>query len=151
MQNRAKPSATAASDQRHSALDDLLLILLRSMQALKEAFMVVKTLLYSFTAVSILGCSACFAQSLNYGKVESTYKEQKPDGTADKASPKLYQNAVKGSHYKNVTIEMRKAGGDSTSAGKPFLATSPALTTQGTVGGSTGPTKPSLPTTSRQR
>jgi hypothetical protein len=120
------------------------------MQALKEAIMVVKTLLYSFAAVSILGCSVCFAQSLNYGKVETTYKEQKSDGT-DKASPKLYQNAVKGSHYKNVTIEMRKAGGDPKSAGKPFLATSPALTTQGTVGGSTGPTKPSLPTTSRQR
>jgi hypothetical protein len=121
------------------------------LQALKEAFMIVKTLLYSFTAVSILGCSACFAQSLNYGKVEYKYTPQKQDGTADKASPKLYQNAVKGSHYKNVTIEMRKAGGDPKSAGKPFLATSPALTTQGTVGGGTGPTKPSLPTTSRQR
>ena len=35
--------------------------------------MVVKTFLYLFTAVSILGCSACFAQSLNYGKVEWTY------------------------------------------------------------------------------
>ena len=111
--------------------------------------MVVKTLLYSFAAVSILGCSASLAEEIhfNYGTVEHTYTQQKPDGTADKASPKLYQNATKGSHYPKATLEMRKAGGDQTGAGKPSLATSPALTTQGTVGGSTGPTKPTLPTT----
>jgi hypothetical protein len=34
------------------------------------------------------------------------------------ASPKLLQNTATGAHYKNVTIEMRKAGGDPQLSGK---------------------------------
>src|SRR5262245_490246 len=41
--------------------------------------------------------------------------------TSDKASPAFFRNCVAGAHYKTVTLEMRKAGGDPTSAGKPFL------------------------------
>lgn len=41
--------------------------------------------------------------------------------TSDKASPLFFKNCCVGAHYKTVTIEMRKAGGDPTSAGKPFL------------------------------
>src|SRR5262245_36667013 len=41
--------------------------------------------------------------------------------TSDKASPVFFKNCCIGSHYPNVTIEMRKAGGDPTSAGKIFL------------------------------
>src|SRR5262249_27608195 len=41
--------------------------------------------------------------------------------TSDKASPAFFRNCVAGAHYKTVTLEMRKAGGDPTSAGKPSL------------------------------
>jgi type VI protein secretion system component Hcp len=39
----------------------------------------------------------------------------------DQASPAFFRNCVAGAHYKSVTLEMRKAGGDPASAGKPFL------------------------------
>jgi type VI secretion system secreted protein Hcp len=41
--------------------------------------------------------------------------------TSDKASPVFFKNCCIGSHYASVTIEMRKAGGDPASTGKPFL------------------------------
>jgi type VI secretion system secreted protein Hcp len=41
--------------------------------------------------------------------------------TTDKASPLFFKNCCVGAHYGTVTIEMRKAGGDPVSAGKPFL------------------------------
>ena len=41
--------------------------------------------------------------------------------TSDSASPFFFLNAATGAHYKTVTIQMRKAGGDPQSAGKPFL------------------------------
>jgi type VI secretion system secreted protein Hcp len=39
----------------------------------------------------------------------------------DSASPAFFRNCVAGAHYKKVTLEMRKAGGDPTKAGTPFL------------------------------
>jgi type VI protein secretion system component Hcp len=47
---------------------------------------------------------------------EFTIKE-----TTDNASPAFFRNVVEGAQYKSVTIEMRKAGGDPTSAGESFL------------------------------
>ena len=41
--------------------------------------------------------------------------------TTDSASPAFFKGCVAGSHYKQVTIEMRKAGGDPKSAGQPYL------------------------------
>ena len=41
--------------------------------------------------------------------------------TSDSASPLFFLNAATGAHYDKVTIQMRKAGGDPQSAGKPFL------------------------------
>ena len=41
--------------------------------------------------------------------------------TTDTASPAFFRNCVAGAHYKKVVLEMRKAGGDPHSAGKPFL------------------------------
>src|SRR5437588_9526927 len=41
--------------------------------------------------------------------------------SSDQASPWFFFNSCVGSHYKNVYIEMRKAGGDIASAGKAFL------------------------------
>jgi type VI secretion system secreted protein Hcp len=41
--------------------------------------------------------------------------------TTDKASPLFFKNCCVGAHYKTVTIEMRKAGGDPNTAGVPFL------------------------------
>jgi type VI secretion system secreted protein Hcp len=41
--------------------------------------------------------------------------------TADSASPLFFKSAATGAHYKIVTLEMRKAGGDPQSSGKPFL------------------------------
>src|SRR5207244_3640932 len=41
--------------------------------------------------------------------------------TTDSASPAFFKNCCAGAHYQKVTIEMRKAGGDPASAGKPFL------------------------------
>jgi type VI protein secretion system component Hcp len=41
--------------------------------------------------------------------------------TTDAASPAFFRNCVAGAHYKKVTLAMRKAGGDPSSAGKPFL------------------------------
>jgi Type VI secretion system effector, Hcp len=36
----------------------------------------------------------------------------------DTASPKFFRNTATGAHYKNVTVEMRKAGGDPQLSGK---------------------------------
>jgi type VI secretion system secreted protein Hcp len=41
--------------------------------------------------------------------------------TSDSASPLFFLNAATGAHYDKVTIQMRKAGGDPKSTGKPFL------------------------------
>jgi type VI secretion system secreted protein Hcp len=41
--------------------------------------------------------------------------------TSDSASPTFFKNCVAGAHYEKVTLEMRKAGGDPASSGKPFL------------------------------
>jgi type VI secretion system secreted protein Hcp len=41
--------------------------------------------------------------------------------TSDASSPTFFKNCVAGSHYKTVTITMRKAGGDPSTAGKAFL------------------------------
>ncbi|HWY87016.1 MAG TPA: type VI secretion system tube protein Hcp [Gemmataceae bacterium] len=41
--------------------------------------------------------------------------------TTDSASPLFFKNCCVGAHYKSVTVEMRKAGGDPMTAGKPFL------------------------------
>jgi type VI secretion system secreted protein Hcp len=41
--------------------------------------------------------------------------------TTDSASPAFFRNCAAGAHYKKVILEMRKAGGDPQSAGKPFL------------------------------
>jgi len=41
--------------------------------------------------------------------------------TTDNASPVFFKNCCTGSHYGTVTVEMRKAGGDASSSGIPFL------------------------------
>lgn len=41
--------------------------------------------------------------------------------TSDRASPDFFKNCCAGAHYEYVIIEMRKAGGDPNTAGKPFL------------------------------
>ena len=41
--------------------------------------------------------------------------------TTDSASPVFFKNSVAGSHYGKVILTMRKAGGDPSSAGQPFL------------------------------
>lgn len=41
--------------------------------------------------------------------------------TTAAASPAFFRNCVAGAHYKKVTLAMRKAGGDPSSAGKPSL------------------------------
>src|SRR5271165_1319055 len=41
--------------------------------------------------------------------------------TSDQASTAFFKNCCIGSHYGTVTVEMRKAGGDPMSSGKPFL------------------------------
>jgi type VI protein secretion system component Hcp len=41
--------------------------------------------------------------------------------TTDKASPLFFKNCCAGTHYKTVNIEMRKAGVDPGTSGKPFL------------------------------
>jgi type VI protein secretion system component Hcp len=53
------------------------------------------------------------------GKIK--FKEFTVKKTTDSASPAFFKTCVKGEHYKKVVIEMRKAGGDPQSAGKPFL------------------------------
>jgi type VI secretion system secreted protein Hcp len=39
----------------------------------------------------------------------------------DSASPAFFKNCATGAHYKTVTLEMRKAGGDPQSSGQVFL------------------------------
>src|SRR4051812_42696704 len=39
----------------------------------------------------------------------------------DSASPNFFRNCVAGAHYKKVVLACRKAGGDSATAGKPYL------------------------------
>jgi len=41
--------------------------------------------------------------------------------TVDSASPLFFQKCATGEHYPKVTLTMRKAGGDPSSAGTPFL------------------------------
>ena len=41
--------------------------------------------------------------------------------TGGKTSTSLAKNCVSGSHFPTVTLHLRKAGGDASSAGKPFL------------------------------
>lgn len=41
--------------------------------------------------------------------------------TSDSASPLFFKNTATGAHYKTVVLEMRKAGGDPKTSGKPFL------------------------------
>jgi len=41
--------------------------------------------------------------------------------TVDSASPLFFKNLATGAHYKTVTLEMRKAGGDPQSSGQVFL------------------------------
>jgi type VI secretion system secreted protein Hcp len=41
--------------------------------------------------------------------------------TTDSASPVFFKNLATGAHYKNVKLEMRKAGGDPRTTGQPFL------------------------------
>ncbi len=40
--------------------------------------------------------------------------------TSDSASPAFFKNLVAGAHYKKVTLTVRKAGGDASTAGQPF-------------------------------
>ncbi len=39
----------------------------------------------------------------------------------DSASPNFFRNCVAGAHYKTVTLACRKAGGDPSSAGRPYI------------------------------
>jgi type VI secretion system secreted protein Hcp len=41
--------------------------------------------------------------------------------TTDSASSSFFKNCCAGAHYATVVVEMRKAGGDPATAGKPFL------------------------------
>jgi type VI secretion system secreted protein Hcp len=41
--------------------------------------------------------------------------------TSDSASPNFFKNCCAGAHYKEVIVEMRKAGGDAMTTGKAFL------------------------------
>jgi type VI secretion system secreted protein Hcp len=41
--------------------------------------------------------------------------------TTDSASPVFFKNCCAGAHYQKVVIGMRKAGGDPSTAGQPFL------------------------------
>jgi len=63
----------------------------------------------------------------------------------DSASPAFFKNCVAGAHYKKVTLEMRKSGGDPQSSGKPFLTyTFYTVFTTGVdydIGDDTGPTE----------
>jgi type VI protein secretion system component Hcp len=63
----------------------------------------------------------------------------------DSASPAFFKNCVAGAHYKKVILEMRKAGGDPGSSGKPFLRyTFYTVFTTGVdydIGDDTGPTE----------
>jgi type VI secretion system secreted protein Hcp len=55
------------------------------------------------------------------GSGKAKFNEFSIKKTTDSASPAFFRNCVAGAHYKKVTLEMRKAGGDPQSAGKPFL------------------------------
>jgi hypothetical protein len=96
----------------------------------KEVFMVIKTFVYSLTAISFLGCSACFAAGLNYEKVEKTYTQEKPDSTS-KRTGTLADNVSE------ITVKKTTDQASTTL----FRSSSPSLSS-----GSTGPTKPTLPT-----
>jgi type VI protein secretion system component Hcp len=53
------------------------------------------------------------------GKIK--FNEFQIKKTTDSALPVFFKNCCAGAHYDTVFIEMRKAGGDSKSAGKTFL------------------------------
>jgi len=54
------------------------------------------------------------------GAGKATFGELTIKKTSDRASPSFFKSCVTGAHYKTVTLEMRKAGGDAMPAGKPF-------------------------------
>ena len=93
--------------------------------------------------------------SLNFQKIEHEYKEQKSDGAV--RDPQSGLPTGKRMHKPlAVTTSVGSASPALTTQNKPLTTTvNPALQgnvlQNGTVGGSTGPTKPTLPTTGGQR
>src|SRR5262249_33750958 len=55
------------------------------------------------------------------GAGKAKFNEFEITKTTDSASPTFFKNCVAGVHYGKVTLAMRKAGGDPSSAGKEFL------------------------------
>jgi type VI protein secretion system component Hcp len=90
-------------------------------------------------AIALVLAAPCTAlaqsPSLNFGKIEHEYKEQKPDGAARDPQSGLPTGKRMHKPY-TVTKQVDSAS--------PLLMNKP-------VGGSTGPTKPTLPTTGRHQ
>jgi type VI protein secretion system component Hcp len=118
--------------------------------------MTIKTFVCSLVAVSILGCYAVLAEEIhfNYEKVEKTYTPQKQDGTSTTQRDISSGQASGKRQHKPFTITQES--GAASSRVKPLTTTiNPALQgnvlQKGTLGGSTGPTKLTLPITGGQR
>jgi len=106
--------------------------------------------------VLVAPCTALAqSTSLNFQKIEHEYKEQKSDGAV--RDPQSGLPTGKRMHKPlAVTTSVGSASPALTTQNKPLTTTvNPALQgnvlQNGTVGGSTGPTKPTLPTTGGQR
>jgi type VI secretion system secreted protein Hcp len=64
---------------------------------------------------------AAAAKSVGAGAGKVRFNEFTIKKTTDTASPAFFRNCASGAHYKKVTLEMRKAGGDPKSSGREYL------------------------------
>jgi hypothetical protein len=101
------------------------------------------------TALVILGCSPSLAddkpkESLTFGSgtVKQDYQPQKPDGSGRIGSPTMQKKHIGPPKYEDVQSQ---SNGPLNTTANPALQGN--VLQKGTVGGSTGPTKPTLPTT----
>jgi type VI protein secretion system component Hcp len=114
--------------------------------------MTIKTFVCSVGVVSILGCYAALAEEIhfNYEKVEKTYTPQKADGTST-APRDISSGQASGKRQHKPLTMIKEFGAASPSVKPPTTTTNPALQgsalQKGTLGGSTGTTKPTLPVT----
>jgi type VI secretion system secreted protein Hcp len=69
---------------------------------------------------AVTGTTNTSKQTAGTGAGKAKFNEFTIKKTTDSASPKLFKNAVKGTHYKQAKIVTRKAGGATTTSGTSY-------------------------------
>jgi type VI secretion system secreted protein Hcp len=102
---RFEKSTTSMSDVNGESMDPMF-----------KSFFELKDFSFGVENVTVIGSTTSGAGG---GKIQ--FNEFTIRKTADAASPFFFKNCAAGMHYKLVTLAMRKAGGETSGAGAPFL------------------------------